>query len=91
MALTASSTLDDVRGQYLANAAYSTAASALLFIEACRALKIMLPTSSMSGQKRADFTRDIDNDLRRAEQWYAANVSTSGTGNRAFDLSGGRC
>jgi hypothetical protein len=94
VALSASSTLAEIRQQYVANAGYAAAGSASMaadFIEAATALLVMLPTTAESGQKTVGFSvASVEKAIQRAQQWHAANRAASSAGLRVFDLSGVR-
>lgn len=92
MAITATSTLAEIRAEYLGNVGYSDVTGAAAFAAACRALLVMLPNRSMSGSKQAEFdVRLIEKQLAGAERYVIVNRDpVNGGGNRAFDLSGSR-
>jgi len=94
MAITSTTTLAEAKAEYLANAGYAetgSVATAKAFVTACRALIVLLPSSSTSGPKRADFSvASIKEERDRAEQWIKANANASGRV-RHFDFSDLRC
>lgn len=85
-ALTSASTFDDVKGQYLNNASYTTAAEATLFIEACRAL-LIFPRQASKGSAGFTLSPDlIREEIKMAQAWLAQNNSAANAGARHFDF-----
>ena len=78
MALTGTSTLNDVVTEYLANADYDVSASATkakLFLVACRFLLILLPSrASSGGASELEFDPNtIKGEMNAAKSWINAN------------------
>lgn len=77
-------TLSGAKTQYLANSLYDvhkSASEAVLFIEACRALLLLLPKQAKQGRAGGEMTMNPENvqqALDKAERWYASSSAASG-------------
>jgi hypothetical protein len=77
-------TLSGAKTQYLANSLYDVHVStseALLFIEACRALLLLMPQSAKQGRMGGEMTMNpalVQTALSKAESWYASSSAASG-------------
>ncbi|MBL9084199.1 MAG: hypothetical protein JNK76_20535 [Planctomycetales bacterium] len=78
--------LTGAKTQYLANSSYDLNASAsecALFIEACRALMLLLPKRGKNGRlgQEAEYDPEqVAKQLAKAERWHSANASGAGAG-----------
>lgn len=85
MALSGSSTLADAKTQYMANLGWKTERSAskcALFIEACRALLLLMPSKVGVGRAGSQTEMNVDliaGQLSEAERWHAQSGSSSGS------------
>lgn len=81
--ITSSSTLPEIRAEYLETASYEEdgdVSKARRFITACRALLVMLPASAMH-QNLSQFSFSIEQitaELKAAQRYVAAASTTSG-------------
>ena len=86
-------TLADAKAAYLANAGYEAASSraqALAFVEACRALAVLLPSRSRAGRSGVEVEMDptlVSEEGRQARRWLGQGGGTSAPGVRYADLS----
>lgn len=86
MAITSSSSYDDVKDAYLDNLSYETDGSttkALAFVEACRALILFVPSRNVQGGRGGHETEfdiaEIRRQLETARAYVAANSTAVGT------------
>lgn len=89
MSITSSSTPAQIRAAYLDNVGYETAGSAAMamaFIEACRALLIVLPAMTGTAGSTTQFSPQlIQGQLEEARLWLSQNpASGAGGGSKHF-------
>jgi hypothetical protein len=81
MALSGTSTLADAKAQYLGNLSYGTdgsVAKCKLFIEACIALMLLLPTKTARGRNGMQVEMNVDlvkSSLETAQRWLGSSGS----------------
>ena len=87
MALTSTSTLAEVKAAYRDNLDYDTSASlskCVAFIQAARFWITYIVDEVASGDQRVrDNYQKLQDELKKAEQWRAANDSTAQTAGHA--------
>jgi hypothetical protein len=87
--------LSDIKGQYLDNADYeetSSLSKARLFITACRALLLKLPTQTAGagGGSIAFKPELIHEEMNRARAWVGANDTSRNSGVKHLSFGGFR-
>jgi hypothetical protein len=99
MAITSTSTLDEIAAAYLDSAGYDLPGGSVAmcedFVVACRALQLKRPVSvTVDGNPVTFDYRAMADQLRHALSWLAANRVPSGAGGiagvRTYDMSGVR-
>jgi hypothetical protein len=88
MSINASSTQQEIVGQYLDNLSYDmdgSVAKAKLFIAACRALLVMHPTTWSHAQSSIQFNPNLwEKQLQDAQRWLSSRVSQGNVNHMSF-------